>query len=162
MCSSGMQVQRIISGFDCHYITIKNLPQDANRTEVEALFIQRGVRSSRFYVVNMRTLNHKVEAKVFVDANIGDSILAAVLNGRVFRGEKILDITLDDDWGPSKMTSSRSVTVLTVSWKLPSATYLVHCRRRSHTQKIVDQLHNAIRQSKPWPGDDISVDMTDR
>ncbi|KAF8345642.1 hypothetical protein F5887DRAFT_1282564 [Amanita rubescens] len=147
-CGAGMQVRHLVSGFDCCYITIKNLPQNANRAEVEALFIQRGVSSSRFYVVNMRTLNYKVEAKVFVDANIGDSRLAAVLNGRAFRGEEILDIALDDDWGPSKMASSRSVTVLRVSWKLPSATYLVHCSRTSHTPKIIDVLHGAIRHGQ--------------
>ena len=140
-----MQVRHIVCGFDSCYITIKNLPQDA---EVEALFIQRGVDASRFYVVNMRTLNHKVEAKVLVDANIGDSRLAAVLNGTMFRGEKILHVAIDDDWGSSKMASSRNVTVLTVSWKPPSATYVVHCCNISHTQKIIDELHNTIRHGQ--------------
>ena len=142
-----MQVQHIVCGFDCRYITIRNLPQDASRAEVEALLIRWGVNASRFYVVNMRTLNHTVEAKVFVDANIGER-LAAVLNGKVFRGGKILDIAVDNDAGPSKMASSRNATVLTVSWKLPSATYLVHCHSRSHTQKIIDELHNTVRHGR--------------
>ncbi|KAF8338501.1 hypothetical protein F5887DRAFT_515014 [Amanita rubescens] len=126
-CGAGMQVRHIV---------------------FEALLIQQGVDASRFYVVNMRTLNHNCEAKVFVDANIGDSRLAAVLSGRVFRGGKIPDVAIDDDWGSSKMASSRSVTVLTVSWKLPSATYLVHCHNRSHTQKVIDELHNTIRHGQ--------------
>ncbi|KAF8338500.1 hypothetical protein F5887DRAFT_514967 [Amanita rubescens] len=117
-CGAGMQVQHIVCGFDSCYITVKNLPQDAGRAEIEELFIQQGVDATQFHVFKIRTLNSKVEAKVFVDAEIGET-LAVGLDGIPFKNE-ILDTAVDHDTGPSKMGSSaRNVNVLTVSWKQP-------------------------------------------
>ena len=139
-CGAGMQVERILCGFECCYITIKNLPQDIKRTEVEEIFTSfLGIDAAEYYVVDIRTWNDKVEAKVFAGSDVGGTV-SDCLHGRTFRG-KILDIAVDSDTGPNKMARTAD-NVLTVSWKLPSGTFLVHCHGLSDAQQIVDKLHN--------------------
>ncbi|KAK2465893.1 hypothetical protein APHAL10511_001534 [Amanita phalloides] len=145
---AGLQVQHIVCGFDCLYITIKNLPQDVDRAEVEELFTQQGVAATSFYVERIRTFHHKKEARVIIETEIGES-LAVGLDGTEFRDDEILDVAVDHDSGPRKMGSSgRNTNVLTVSWKIPTSTILVECHRTSAAQKLVDKLHNTIKNGR--------------
>jgi hypothetical protein len=141
-CGAGMQVERVLCGFECCYISINNLPQDIKRPEIEELFTSQDV--ALFYVVKLRTWGDKVEAKVFVDADAGETF-ADNLDGTELRG-KTLDIAVDDDAGPNKMGSSArtDVNVLSVSWRQPARTFLVQCDDSSDARKIISKLHNTI------------------
>ncbi|KAK2465895.1 hypothetical protein APHAL10511_001536 [Amanita phalloides] len=147
-CGAGLQVQHMVCGFDCLYITIKNLPQDASRTEVEELFIQQGVDTTLFCVERMKNSNHKIEARVIIEAEIGEA-LAIGLDGTEFRDDDILDFSVDRDSGPSKMgLVGLGTNWLTVSWKIPTATILFDCYSTSTAQALVDVLHNTIEDGR--------------
>ena len=135
-----MQVKHILCGFESCYIAINNLPRDTKCSEIEELFKVLGVDAALFYVVEMRTLNRRVEAKVFVDADVGKTV-ADYLDGMVLRGE-ILGVAVDNDVSPNKMGSSANV--LTVSWKLPSRTMVVHCHSLSDAEEIINDLNTTI------------------
>ena len=141
-CGAGMQVERVLCGFECCYISINNLPQDTKRPEVEELFTSQDV--ALFHVVKLRTLGDKVEAKVFVDAEAGETF-ADNLDGTELRG-KTLDVAVDNDAGPNKMGSSArtDINVLSVSWKLPTRSFLVQCDDPTDARKIISKLHNTI------------------
>lgn len=145
-CGAGMQVERVLCGFECCYISINNLPPDTKRAEIEELFTSEDV--GLFYVVKQRTLGDKVEAKVFVDADAGETF-ADNLDGTELRG-KTLDVSVDNDAGPNKMgTSARTdINVLSVSWKQPTRTFLVHCHDRSDTHKVIGKLHNTMYRGR--------------
>ena len=141
-CGAGMNVERVLCGFECCYISINNLPQDIKRPEVEELFTSQDV--TLFYVAKLRTFGDKAEAKVFVDADAGETF-ADNLDGMELRG-KTLNIAVDDDAGPNKMGSSArtDVNVLSVSWRQPTRTFSVQCDDASDARKITSTLHNTI------------------
>ncbi|KAF8626735.1 hypothetical protein AX17_006500 [Amanita inopinata Kibby_2008] len=144
-CSAGLDVQRIVCGFDCCYVTIKNLPQNVKRNEVEELFTQQGVDRDMLCILNLRRVDgDKMEAKVIVDAEVGDAI-AAGLDGIEFRDSDGLEISVNDNAGPNRMGSSeRNANVLTISWFMPSLTMIATYLTPAEAKNAAMVYNNAI------------------
>ncbi|PFH50423.1 hypothetical protein AMATHDRAFT_114700, partial [Amanita thiersii Skay4041] len=119
-CGAGIDVRRIVCGFDCCFITIKNLPPSTKRNEIEELVGSMGLNHEMFLLLNVRPFqNGNVEAKIILYAEYGKR-LASALDGSV-HDDNILEVEVSDTATGNRMGSSdRNANVLTISWYPPS------------------------------------------
>ncbi|CCM05342.1 uncharacterized protein FIBRA_07556 [Fibroporia radiculosa] len=122
---AGLDIREVITGFESCTVHIKGLPGNATKGEVCALFIQQGVDAGRFYLSSMKkTPAGKQEAEVVTDIDSG-KILSAGLDGTEFRDEVLSFGMIAENKSEGMMSNAaRSVTVLTISFRSPSAQYV--------------------------------------
>ncbi|KAF8621903.1 hypothetical protein AX15_007399 [Amanita polypyramis BW_CC] len=143
-CGTGLDIRHILCASDCCYLTIKNLPKNVKDSEVDELFIQQGVNRAAFYLLNLRHVDGKVEAKIMIEAEIG-AVLTAGLDGSELGGET-LSLTIDQNSGPNKMgaSSGKNANVLTISWNLPSLSMIASYATPSDAQQAVKSMEKAV------------------
>ncbi|GBE87718.1 hypothetical protein BKA93DRAFT_904453 [Sparassis latifolia] len=143
--SAGLSVDKIITGFESCTVRTKNLPLDAREDEVRALFTQQGIDAGRFHIVSLkRTPDGKQEAVVVMEAESG-SALAAGLDGLEFREETLVfEVGSHNIPGSMNSATGRDADVLTISWRAPSARYVVEYPDVLHANRKVQELNNRI------------------
>ncbi|PFH50422.1 hypothetical protein AMATHDRAFT_3988 [Amanita thiersii Skay4041] len=141
-CGAGIDIRRLACGFDCCYITIKNLPQNVKHHEISELFVQQGVYPELFHVLNTRGVNGKVEARIIIDAELG-SVIAAGLNGSEFKDQN-LKLDVSESAAPNKMgSSSRTPNLVKISWYLPSRAMIASFPSTTDAQNAVKKFNKA-------------------
>jgi hypothetical protein len=143
--AAGLEVQHIITGFDCCTVKIKGLPADAREDEVVSLFTQQGVNRAQFQFVGMKGApNARKEATVVTAADLAD-LLSFGLDGVEFRRETIdFEIGSYNVPGGMGMASVRDADVLTVSWRAPSLSYVATYDDQAHARAQVRQLNGTM------------------
>ncbi|KAL4267800.1 RBR-type E3 ubiquitin transferase [Pleurotus pulmonarius] len=122
---SGLDVQDLVTGFDCCTVQIKNLPADARETEIAKIFLDRGIEASRFLILESEaTFDDRRTVKAVTDADGGEA-LAVGSEDIKFRTEKV-EIEVGPYNLPGGMGTSgfQDADVLTISWKAPSARFV--------------------------------------
>ena len=102
---AGLLIRDAITGFECSRLRVRNLPSDATREEVHALFTQQGIDSDRFYITEMeRAADGRQEANVLSEAEIAQVISVGL---ELTSGKRSCNLRC------SKMPTPRA-------WELPS------------------------------------------
>lgn len=124
--SAGLELSRIITGFECCTLRIANLPSNVREDEINALFTDRGLDRGRFHLVSMKpmTSGGKLSAEIITDAECGKA-LSLDLGGLEFRDE-VLTLEVSGYSSPGSMSAAteRDSNVLTISWRIPSVRYV--------------------------------------
>ncbi|KAL0569915.1 hypothetical protein V5O48_012046 [Marasmius crinis-equi] len=118
--SAGVNVDRILTGFDSCRVRVKNLPPDAADHEVYNLLRDQGIDEEMFQLVSSKTWKGK-EANFIVEKERG-RVLALGLDDIELRGES-LTMEASDNVTLSGMKSNDGA-VLSVSWRIPFARYV--------------------------------------
>ncbi|KAF8194700.1 hypothetical protein BJ912DRAFT_179852 [Pholiota molesta] len=155
-CSAGMNIQRVVSGFELCRITIKNLPNDTKLEEIADIFTQQGVDSSDFFILQLRPNGGKREAVVVVNVDQVQNITVG-LEGIEFRDDHLtFEVSENASWN-GMSTATQNTPFLTVSWWAPSetiiATYDSVEKAREHAQRL---------NGKTWNGRRIKAMLNDR
>jgi len=154
-CGAGLDIQHIVTGFELCRITIKNLPKNATKQEIENIFIQQGVPDSHFCIIEVRDVGHKREGVVLANAEQGQAI-ALGLEGIEFR-QDVLKFEVTDNASANAMdaAAARGQPFLNVNWKITNgtiiATYASNQEARTRMQQI-----NALRR---WKGHTIEASL---
>ncbi|KAJ6598016.1 hypothetical protein B0H10DRAFT_735207 [Mycena sp. CBHHK59/15] len=123
--SAGVAIQEVVAGFDSCRIQIKNLPRDATRDEILALFTQQGVDPTRLFVSGTkRSPNGHLEATLITTSEEGGAI-AIGLEDIEFREERLHFEVAENDRSGGMGHSMRNSDTLTLSWRAPSTSVVV-------------------------------------
>ncbi|KAF8806813.1 hypothetical protein BYT27DRAFT_7211843 [Phlegmacium glaucopus] len=141
---AGLEMQDVVAGFDTCRIIIKNLPRDAKRNEVSDMFTQQGMIHSEFLVLDLRPKENHQEATVLAVADRGQ-VMAIGLDGVEFR-DHILTAKVSEN--------SNDACVLTISWRVPSATMIA---TYSSMEEATEKATNL--NGKPCKGQQIGAEM---
>ncbi|PFH50424.1 hypothetical protein AMATHDRAFT_40879 [Amanita thiersii Skay4041] len=140
-CGAGIDIRQMVCGFDCCYVTIKNLPPDMKGSEIEELVDSTGVDHESFLLLDVRHAQsggHGVEAKIILDANYARRV-ALTLDGSVQDGN-ILEVEVSDNLnavGNRLGSSDQNPNVLTISWHPPSRAMVASFSTPSSAQNAV-------------------------
>lgn len=143
-CGAGLEVQNVVAGFDTCRITIKNLPNEVKRGDVSEIFIQQGMVHSEFLVLNLRSKGNHQDATVLAVADRGRA-MAFALDGIEFRNR---NLTFKVSENPN------SPCVLTILWRVPSATMIATYDSMEEATKRVTELNG-----KNCKGQEIRVEI---
>ncbi|KAF7970146.1 hypothetical protein HWV62_24924 [Athelia sp. TMB] len=120
--SAGLAVESVLSGFESCRVTAKNLPADATIKEVHQLVSWQGIEPEHFYIAGLRgTSSAKQEADLISHNFLRMDTMVHIL----FRGEQLKFETLDHGRGDGMSASTLDPNVLTLTWRGPSAPFLV-------------------------------------
>jgi hypothetical protein len=142
---AGLDVRNAITGFECCTFRIKGLPLDARRDEVAALFTQQGVDPARFQIVSMKAAPQGTQEAVVITAAELAELLSLGLDGVEFR-DRTIDFEVGAYNAPGGMgiSAPQDSNVLTISWRLPSESYVVEYSEYSEARRKVRELHRTI------------------
>jgi hypothetical protein len=151
---AGLEIQKVVTGFDSCRIHVKNLPLDATREEVSELFTQQGIEPGQFRIVTMKKgLDNKQEAIVVLDSELGNMV-AIGLNGMDFRQETLLFEISENAPQGMGASATDSTHVLTISWHEPSPRFIVEYDDVRHAEAKVLELNSMI-----YGGRRVKVEM---
>ncbi|KAL0566843.1 hypothetical protein V5O48_015156 [Marasmius crinis-equi] len=119
--SAGVNIDRILTGFDSCRVRVKDLPADAKEHEVRNLLSDQGIDEEMFQLVSLKMWKGKREANFIVEEESGRA-LALGLDGIDFRGQA-LTIEASDNGTLEGMHSNNSA-VLSINWRIPSARFV--------------------------------------
>jgi len=120
-CGAGLNIQRVIPGFELCRIIIKNLPGDSKREAIVDLFFQKGLNSSQFFLLQVKEDGNKQEAVVLANAEHGKAI-ALGLDGIEFRDE-VLSFSVRDNASLNALRrADQNIPFIMVSWRIPAET----------------------------------------
>ncbi|KAG7448025.1 uncharacterized protein BT62DRAFT_965815 [Guyanagaster necrorhizus] len=126
--SSGLAIENTITGFESCRVRVKNIPPDACRQEIIALFTQQGLDMSEFHVISVKDTpgkHGKKEADIITNADVAQS-LAVGLEGLEFRDERLeFEVGMFNAPGAMGALTSRDENTLTISCRAPSVRYVV-------------------------------------
>ncbi|RDB20509.1 ATP-dependent RNA helicase DEAH11, chloroplastic [Hypsizygus marmoreus] len=155
-CGAGIEIRSIISGFESCRLTIKNLPPDAKREEISALFTQQGIPLQDFLVLQIKPVDEgrHLEVNVLTRASLAD-LISVGLDGIDFRNER-LAFKVSSDASPDAMgeSSARDPHVLTISWRAPSTAMIVTYASMDEARARALSLDKNV-----WCGRKIHVEM---
>ncbi|RXW18737.1 hypothetical protein EST38_g7108 [Candolleomyces aberdarensis] len=137
---AGLELKRVIPGFDLCSITIKNLPRDANRFEIANLLREQGMDDTMFQLVSCKREGNTTTARFLLRAEEAQA-MAIGLEDLEFRDNLIkLEVGDNASWGSMTSSSQNDNTkTLTVIWSIPSATMVA-------TYDTVDEAKRKARQ----------------
>ncbi|KAJ2936672.1 hypothetical protein H1R20_g414, partial [Candolleomyces eurysporus] len=120
---AGLELKRVIPGFDLCSIMIKNLPKDASRFEIANLFHEQGMDNTMFQLISCNKEGNTLTAKFLLRAEEAQA-MAIGLEDLEFRDNLIkLEVGDNASWGSMTSSSHNGNTkTLTVIWSIPSAT----------------------------------------
>lgn len=89
-CGAGIDIERVMSGFETCRLTVKNLPPNAKPNEIADLFTQQGIDPKLIHVVGTTKVNggEHLKATIITNAEQGRTISIG-LDGIPFRDEKL-------------------------------------------------------------------------
>ncbi|KAJ2912071.1 hypothetical protein MD484_g8341, partial [Candolleomyces efflorescens] len=122
---AGLDVKRVIPGFDLCSITIKKLPKDASQLEISNLFREQGMDDTMFHPVSCKREGNTQTAKFLLRAEEAQA-MAVGLEDLEFRDSLIkLEVGDNASWGSmTSSTQNDNARTLTVIWSIPSATMI--------------------------------------
>ncbi|KAJ2930808.1 hypothetical protein H1R20_g6300, partial [Candolleomyces eurysporus] len=122
---AGLEVKRVIPGFDLCSITIRELPLNANRSEITNIFREQGMDDTMFQFVSCRTEGNTQVAKFLLRAEEAQAI-AIGLEDLEFHDSFIkLEVGGNASWGSMTVSSQTDqARTLTIIWNTPSATMI--------------------------------------
>ncbi|KAJ8092737.1 hypothetical protein PM082_007066 [Marasmius tenuissimus] len=120
---AGVNIERIVTGFDSCRVRVSDLPPDAKPNEVCGLLRDQGIEEEAFQLVNLKMWKGKKEANFIVEDERGRA-LALGVDGIDFRGQT-LGVEASDSGTLQGMNSNNSA-VLSISWRIPSSRFVVH------------------------------------
>ncbi|KAG7094637.1 hypothetical protein E1B28_005461 [Marasmius oreades] len=130
--SSGINIERIVTGFDSCRVRVTDLPFSTKPNDVCDLLRGQDIDEDSFQFVNMRVWKGKKEANFIIEGEQGQT-LAEDLDGLHFRGQT-LSAEASASGSLQGMNSNNSST-LSISWVLPSARYVVHFKTATEALK---------------------------
>ncbi|CAA7265212.1 unnamed protein product [Cyclocybe aegerita] len=158
-CSTGLEVQHVVAGFDLCRITIKNLPTNVTHAEIADLFAQQGADATEFFVYRVNNdsatcasgQGGKSEAIALANTECGQAVVTA-LDGVRFREERIkVKVNERVSWEAMEAGAEHPGPVepsITVSWGDPEtivATYTSHRLARANAERINGQVFHGRR-----------------
>ncbi|KAH9479292.1 hypothetical protein JR316_0007880 [Psilocybe cubensis] len=153
---AGLNILKIVAGFDLCTMRVKNLPMDARTEEIEDIFLQQGISKSDFFVRQVKVELDKREATVLISSEYGTTLTPG-LEGIPFRNE-YLSFTLDNNTiGTSMDTTTHSAPFVIVSWKIPSDTIVAGYHSMEQAQTMSQKLNMTT-----WKGRQIRAVMNER
>ena len=112
---AGLNILKVLPGFDLCRITISNLPIGTKRHEITQLLLNNGTDNSNFCVAFLKVVQDAMEAVVLVKAEDGEAI-AHGFEGLVFR-DRILKFEASENAGRNAMDElERDTSVMTIVW----------------------------------------------
>jgi hypothetical protein len=138
----GLEVKRVIPGFDLCTITIRELPLHATRPEITNLFHEQGMDDTMFQFVSCKTEGNTQVAKFLLRAEEA-RVIAVGLEDLEFHDNFIkLEVGENASWG-SMAVSSRTdeANTLTVIWAIPSATIIATYNTVGEAQLKAKEFH---------------------
>ncbi|KAF7975574.1 hypothetical protein HWV62_9277 [Athelia sp. TMB] len=120
--SAGLAIESVLSGFESCRVTVKNLPADTTIKDVHRLVSWQGIEPEHFYIAGLRgTSSAKQEADLISHNFLRMDTMMHIL----FRGEQLKFEILDHGRGDGMSASTLDPNVLTLTWRGPSAPFLV-------------------------------------
>ncbi|KAG7094628.1 hypothetical protein E1B28_005452 [Marasmius oreades] len=130
--SSGINIERIVTGFDSCRVRVTDLPFSTKPNDVCGLLRGQDIDEDSFQLVNLRVWKGKKEANFIVEGEQGRTLVED-LDGLHFRGQT-LSAEASASGSLQGMNSNNSST-LSISWVLPSARYVVHFKTATEALK---------------------------
>ncbi|EKM77750.1 hypothetical protein AGABI1DRAFT_130028 [Agaricus bisporus var. burnettii JB137-S8] len=122
---AGLTIQRVICGFEASQILIKNLPLDAQGSEIIAFFTQQGVDSNDLAILRMDTVDDHLQATVLGRAKDVEDV-AVGLDGIEFRDRKLEFVVCERNLdGCTTGSSHRNFHFLNISFPKPFLSMIV-------------------------------------
>ncbi|KAF7760403.1 hypothetical protein Agabi119p4_11079 [Agaricus bisporus var. burnettii] len=122
---AGLTIQRVICGFEASQILIKNLPLDAQGSEIIAFFTQQGVDSNDLAILRMDTVDDHLQATVLGRAKDVEDV-AVGLDGIEFRDEKLEFVVCERNLdGCTTGSSHQNFHFLNISFPKPFLSMIV-------------------------------------
>ena len=114
-CRAGIDVQKVVVGFDICRIVIKNLPGDTKHKEISDILVHKGMNILDFFVSDFRVKDrgNRREATVLVITNHGGMIAAGLEN-----------IEFRDHTLTVEVSGSLKKKALNICWPVPHTTII--------------------------------------
>ncbi|RDB20510.1 ATP-dependent RNA helicase DEAH12, chloroplastic [Hypsizygus marmoreus] len=160
-CGAGIEIRRVVSGFESCRLTIKNLPRSAKPHEIMELFTQQGMKPDDVHILHIKPVDEfHLEAQILTSAVEGGAI-AVGLDGVEF-GNDTLQFEISENTSVDAMgeASSRQTDILTVSWQAPSAAMIAtysnmddaRAKAQALNQRVIDGRRMKAEMNQPPTG----------
>ncbi|KAI0317264.1 hypothetical protein OF83DRAFT_155908 [Amylostereum chailletii] len=177
---AGLSIRNIATGFESCAVRVRNLPSDAQKQEIYALFTQHGFDVDKLLIVNVKQVGENQEAILAADAESGRA-LAASLEGVELRNAKLsFEVGAPNQFGGMAVSPARHPDVLSIFWRAPSAKFVIIFDESVDAQEKARELDKRVFRGRcikaemrdpPPPGIpansiqlsnlDVSVDLDD-
>ncbi|KAF8638624.1 hypothetical protein AX17_002165 [Amanita inopinata Kibby_2008] len=140
---AGMQLRRLVCGFDTCNVTIQNLPPSIQKHEIEELLVGQGIDPTLFYVLNTRLVDRLVQATVVTAKRIWNDFIVP-MNGMEFRGNALLFDVVETPVAPNSATPLKPIpNFLTISWSIHPISMHLAYSSHSEAREAVTKLNNS-------------------
>ncbi|KAI0036177.1 hypothetical protein K488DRAFT_41719 [Vararia minispora EC-137] len=163
---AGLSIPGVITGFECCSIRIRNLPPNATEREITSLFTQQGIDPSRFLLHGVKRTSDTKQATVIMDAESGHA-LSIGLDEIEFRDQRLaFEVGSYNLPGKMGQSTTRDPNVLTISWRVPSARYVVTYSNTETAETMIRELNGTthfgrrlkVEKNSSPPGRTVSID----
>ena len=146
---AGIAIQDVMTGFESCKIRVGNLPPTAKESEVRELFTQQGIDPGSLHVSGMnRTRDGKQEAFILCRDDIKSAVVIG-LDGTEFGQERLVFQPLQNAKAEGMRNSATGRSdVLTISWRAPSAAFVVTYSDPAEAQRMVAVLNQRICEGR--------------
>ncbi|KAF9468806.1 hypothetical protein BDZ94DRAFT_1244634, partial [Collybia nuda] len=103
-CGPGIDIERIMCGFESCRLTVKNLPPDAKVAEIADLFLQQGIDPKSIHITGVTKVDGGEHLKATIVTNAEQGRMVAIgLDGIPFR-DKMLSFEVKNNASANAMT----------------------------------------------------------
>ncbi|KAI6112400.1 hypothetical protein EV401DRAFT_2074771 [Pisolithus croceorrhizus] len=141
---AGLDIVDLTTGFEACTLRVKNVPSDTEGDAVRAMMTRRGVNTSRFCIVGIKSVGgDKVEAEIMTDEQLGWDLLA------IFKQNGLeVEVSAPNTSEGMVASSVQDATILTLSWPSPAAQYAVRYISADVARTKVHQLDGYIHNDR--------------
>ncbi|KAK6969170.1 hypothetical protein R3P38DRAFT_3243909 [Favolaschia claudopus] len=141
---AGIAVQEVVPGFETCRIHIKNLPTNATRDEIKALFTQQGVDERRVFIVGTKKgYDGRLEATLIANGEEGGAI-AAGLQDIEFGEERLHFEVLENTKFGGMGSRIKDTDLLTMCWFAPSNSVVANFSGIDEAEEKAKQLNRQV------------------
>ncbi|KAF9483017.1 hypothetical protein BDN70DRAFT_892071 [Pholiota conissans] len=156
MFTAGMDVRKVVGGFDLCRVTVKDLPTDVTSDEIDNVFRQQGFSPSEYLFMNLTEVQGKCKAVIVAArAAVDRCLIAAEKRGSPikFRDRDFTFEVSRNASGNDEMTvAAETQTFLTVSWSAPSTMIVAIYDSKKQAEVQVQRLDGTL-----WNGRRMGV-----
>ena len=140
-CRAGIDIQNVVTGFDISRIIVKNLPRDTKHKEISDILVHYGMKTSDFFVHEVRFRPNCREATVLVITDHGREI-AVGLEDIEFRDHTLTFEVSESPNGSAMGSSPRNV--LSICWRVPHTTIIATYKNMAEAERKAKALNGKI------------------
>ncbi|KAH7103987.1 hypothetical protein BKA62DRAFT_615521 [Auriculariales sp. MPI-PUGE-AT-0066] len=144
---AGLEVQHVVTGFECCRILVRNLPLNLREEEITGILSQHGLDPHNFHITGRNRVQNRVEVAVCAHAEAARPLLSGI-HDLTLRGEP-LDVELGVFNGIDGMGGgAEGRSLLRLSFFAPSARFVATYSDASSATRHLGQLQGKVFEGR--------------